>query len=198
MSHWPEYNPGSRYPQVQANRMSFARLQRWVRWFFIVSFLVCAVVNIAVGGIPWVAFVLVSEIICYRLFFSREVIENTVPQQVMTLIYLVCILLIVIEWSGAADTHMMEIAVPMTYFGALVFNAVIYFVGFRHQRRNVLPLLQMTGAALLILPFTFFAPIRVNWARITLLSVSAGIVMIAAVFFRNPILVELKKIFHLS
>lgn len=184
------------YPPIAARQSMMKTLRVYVFRCFCAAFLVCAVVNLSVGGSAWSLYVLISEYIFFTAFLTKEQVEATLPQKLMTLTFSICVLLMLVEWLSAGTSHTMKIAVPMTYFGALFVNSVIYFTNFKKQHKNVLPLLQMIFAAIVAVVIGIFDTYGMNWARIVLLSYSVALIGVSLLWFRKPVICELWKKFY--
>ncbi|MDR1158424.1 MAG: DUF6320 domain-containing protein [Oscillospiraceae bacterium] len=180
------------YPRMKIKRVTLNRVRGWTARALLAALVVCGIVNLAVGGPPWSFLVAAGECILYRACLAKEPIEATLLQKLMSVLFPVCGLLLLTDWFGGGAS---EKAMPLTYLGVLCLSAGIYFLGFRKQRKNLLPMFQMLAVALVTVAVGFFAPWGLNWPRIVLLGLTGSLVILALVGFRRPIVSELRRRF---
>ena len=180
------------YPVIQARRMILHALRIWTSRGLIGAFVVCAIVNLCVGGRPWILLVLLGEYILYLLFLYKEPIESSLLEQFTPIVYAVCGILLVANWWGSDSV---EIALPMTYFGMLCGSFVLYLLEYRLYHRNLLPLAHCLLFAVFNALIGLALPWGLNWPRIVLLSTSGFMVLVLVVLLRKTFWIECKKRF---
>lgn len=185
----------SLYPKMKRRRMSLPRLRAWTLWAMVLGTGICILVNALVGGAPWVFYVLLSDYVFYTAFLSWQTVEGSLIQKLLGTGISVCALLLLAEWfDGGAWAS--RLVVPIVFFGILCVNALVYFLNFKTQRQNVIPLMTMLGVALLAALLGAFYFKVFSWAWIVLLGVSGALVVVWLIWFRRPVLMELKKKLH--
>lgn len=158
--------------------------------------LISAVVNISTGGKAWSLIVVAGAWMFWLNIVKKPLIENSAANRLSQLLLSSCATLMVIDLIYGSG--FMHLVLPILMFSMLIILGAIFFLNFRKQRRNLMPLYYMVGGAGLTVLGAFIGILRFNWATIVLAGISAFYLAISIIWFRAPLLTELKKRFHVG
>ena len=181
------------YPDYKKPPMTYGRVKKLVFLTLIFSFLVCLIVNLAVGGKPWCLYVLGSEVLFWVTFFSGGLIEFNIVQKFLHIVISVCLFLLLIDFLSGFAGWSILMAVPVVYFGAMVIASISFLAEFKRKRQNFLLLYLMFFASVVVLIISIAGVIEYRWPLIVLGSYSAAVIAVTLIWFRKAFLNELKK-----
>lgn len=183
------------YPHVEKKRLQRQDIIRLAGWPFVLSALVCAVVNIATGGPAWSVMVMWSLWMVWSFAISPDLVEYNRISVWIRLITSTSILLILIDllFTGGWSVEV----VANVCFSGLFVAGVLFFTDLDRQKQNMLPMLQLIGISLLasIIGLPLW-PRDGRWALIVLVCVAAALLVVCLVVLRRDFVRELKKRFH--
>lgn len=182
----------TRYPFIETQQLIKNDIRRWSFFCLIGALGICGIVNLCLGGRPWVLLVAIGEYIIFTAFLSKESIESTILKRLVSIMYAVLAILLVSAWWGSKNMH---VGFPMTTFGMLCLCGAIYLWRYRNNRTSPLPLLIFLVTSMLDSLTGIFLPWGLNWPRIVLLSTSVFLILLTLVLFRKAIVVEMRKRF---
>lgn len=127
---------------------------------------------------------------------KKPLVENSAANRLAQLLISACALLLVIDIVHGHG--FMHLVLPILLFSTLIILGAIFFLNFRKQRRNLMPLYYMVGGAILAVIGAFIGIMQMTWATKVLGGISAGYLVISIIWFRKPLFTELKKRFHVK
>lgn len=182
------------YPDLRRRRMSLKRLRQWVLYTLLFAGVLCIFLNLLIGGFPWSAYVVVSEIVFYTAFLSWQAVENSLLQKLTNTGLASCALLLVIEGlSGGIWAS--RWVVPILFFAVLCLQGVVFYARFKTQRGNLVSPALMAGVGL-VAALSLTHRQTFGWPWIVLLGVTAAMVAVGYIWFRKPLWEEWKKKIH--
>ncbi|NCA96272.1 MAG: hypothetical protein EOM74_04760 [Methanomicrobia archaeon] len=152
------------------------------------------IINLAVGGDPWSLVVIGGEYLFYRVFLRQPLVENSQIGKLTDAILSTCLYLILIDviygdgWSVSV--------VPILTFSLLIIQGLVFFLFYRRQRKNFMPLYWVTIGGLVAIISALIGFPKINWPIIVTGSLAFLILIISVIALRKPIWTELKKKFH--
>lgn len=181
------------YPNINKKINKFLLVRRILLITFLVSLIVCFIVNICVGGKPWTIYVFCSEAIFYLIFLNKPLIENTFIKRFSIIILSICILLYVIDRIEKIDFSYFVITIIC--FSLLIVQIITLFSSYKNQKRNIMPIFYTSIGSIVIIILALIGVIKLNWPIIVLGSIGLCILLLFFTLFRNVIIYELKKQF---
>ena len=183
------------YPNIKKELNVFFFLKFLYSLVALVATVICLVVNIIVGGPPWVLFVIGGEIIFYYMFFRIDLIDNTVIKKVMKLVIAICIYLKIIDMI--IDTDWSLFVDSIILFSLLIFQTGLYIIGIRIHKRKLIPLLGLAIAAIIIFLLGIFNVIELKWPIIVLGVLGITVVLFLFIFMHKTTFSEIRKYFSI-
>ncbi len=182
------------YPAPKHRTIQMPQTRQLLYKAFETSFQICAIINFCVSGTPWCLYVGGAEILFWVIFIRRPLVENTLVQKVFDATVGICCFLILVDiFSGKGWS---KLVVPIICFSLLIVLSLIFFIGFKKQRRNLMPLYWLAFGSLIAIICAIIGIVVMNWAIIVLGSVSMAFLIFSVSVYRKPILMELRKKFH--
>ena len=164
MSNWKEVwrmNPKIIYPLPDRQRKFYRYLRNYSRYAFIVSSLICLLVNYLVKGKAWSIIVVWSLFSIWRLFFSLRLVEFSIYGHAIKVTLYLVVLLILIDSllaPGWAQT-----VVPIVLFAYFLIMIILYFVIYSRKQRHLLSVMMLGLLNLVMIPYSIHSwPIE-NW-----------------------------------
>lgn len=170
-------------------------LQKIIFIAFLITAVTCGIINIVIGGRAWSLCVIGAEILFWIIFVHKPVIENTVIGKISVAVLSVCAYLILLD--VIYDNSWTLQAVPFIYFNILIINSIIFFFGFKRQKRNLLPLFFLVILSLAFFIASIAGALKTSMQVIILGSAALSITVSGFLLFKEQIKLELKKKFHM-
>jgi len=155
---------------------------------------ICILINILTGGFPWCLIVTGSLLLAWISVFRPTLIEHTALTRLTVIIITVSMFLILIDILTGGGWATM--AVPIICFSLLILQGIIYFGGYKWQRRNFSPFYFTIVGSLMVLFNGIVGLSFINWPIIVLGSIAFGFAVLSLIFLRKQLVYELKKKFH--
>ncbi len=183
------------YPPVKSQPMRLNAVRKWAFRAMLSAFLICAVINLSIGGKPWVLLLALAEYIFYSAFLSKALIESSLLERFVSIMFSGSILLLLTSLWGSGSA---EVALPLTCFGMLCLSCVISLLEYKNHRKNLLPIIIVFATSVAVALIGLFMPWGMNWPSIVLLSTSVVLIILALLLFRETISIELRKRFSVK
>lgn len=186
-------NPKIIYP-IPIHEQHFYRIFRKIMMIiFVVSAIVCVIVNILTKGKPWSIIVLWTLFALWQLIFSLTLMEFSIFAHATKSIFFVLVLLWLIDHflvSGWAATVM-----PIVAFVSLFVMIIIFYALYSRKEKHLLSVLWLGLISLVLMPFGF-ADGNINWIPFSFSLASLVIFSILLITDAKNILHELKVRFR--
>lgn len=183
------------YPHIEKGRLIGKHILTFVKWIFLLAAFICPIVNIAVGGKAWSVIVLMCLYMVHTLILSPDLVEYNRISQVIKFVFLLCTLLILIEfllipgWAGFATT-------VITCCG-LIFSGILFFTDFNRQKKNMFPLFWLIGISLIRASVGILLSSGEEWASFMLMEVlSILLFLLFLAILKKDLMRELRCRFH--
>jgi hypothetical protein len=182
------------YPKIKThNVFTIPNIKHTAFIIFVIASIICAVVNICVGGKAWSVVVIASMFVAWSCF--RPLVENLVINRITKIILKVIVLLILINAfliSGWAF-----FVVPIVCFSLLILLNIIYYAGYKWQKKNIMSLYFVIAGSIIAIICALCKAFTLNWPTIVLGSLGAGLLIINIACLRKTVFREFIKRFHL-
>lgn len=183
------------YPKPKKRKSHRSIIIGIVKNAFLLSALLCAVINVWSGGKAWSIIVIWSLYMAWTLFVSPDMIEYNRISQFTKVIIQSCILLVVIDIfivSGWAAN-----VVAIVCFGALITVCLLLYTDFERQRHNMLPMILLSALSLIISAvLMIIAKESIRWYVPVTCALSFAALMVCVKTMSGNLKSELKKMFH--
>jgi hypothetical protein len=183
------------YPDIAPHSFWKRNRRELMRGLFAFLAYACALVNIAIGGVPWALAAIGGLLLLWIAFFYRPLVENTAIKKITDVGAATCLYLFLLDgifggnWSG--------FVVPIVLFADLIIAGTYFLAYFHKEKRNFLPLMELTLSGLVAIFCGLVGWHRLDWPLIVVGSVSLALVVLTAALHWGEIRVELGKKMHL-
>lgn len=183
---YPELTPHSFW---RRNRRELARTA-----FAFIAY-ACALVNVCVGGDVWSLAAIGGMMVLWIAVFYRPLVENTAIKKITDVGAAVCLYLFLLDgifggnWSG--------FVAPIVFFADLIVAGTYFLAYFKKEKRNFLPLFELSLAGLVGIFCGLVGWRRVDWPLIVVGAVSLTLVVLTVALHWREIRVEFSKKIHM-
>lgn len=182
------------YPNITPKLNKLRLTKKIIILLFIISIVVCGIVNLSVGGKPWTIYVLGGEVIFYLVFLNKPLIEHTFLKKLTMIVAGICGYLYLINLIENKNWDVFVISIIL--FSIILLQAMILFSTYHKQKKNFMPIFITIITSLIITLLALFGIISWNWPIIVLGSCGFALLIVLFIFFKKDITKELKKKFH--
>lgn len=182
------------YPLRIKRTFQRKQLIQWMKWPFLATAAICAIINVAVGGLAWSIIVLWSLWMFWSNLISPSLIELNRISMLIKLTAHVCILLALINLLLAPGFAV--VVVPIVCGSGLLLTGLLFFINIGSQKLNVMPLLMLDGVSLIgaIVGTIYYS--NGKFVALMVMGILAASIMIACIFvLRESFVHSLKKYF---
>ncbi|MDO4544438.1 MAG: DUF6320 domain-containing protein [Clostridia bacterium] len=185
------------YPVIEKKRLFYIWLRRIVIIIYSVALPVCILVNALTGGLPWSIIVGGGSWLFWISVVERPLVEFTFLSKFSAICVNACIYLGILDLVIRNGFSL--IVIPLVFTALLIVQAFIFFIGFKHQKGNVMPLFWMFVLSFGIFIFAASSSyLAFDWTTILLGSVAVSIFIMAASLFFKPLRQEFAKKIHIN
>ena len=160
---------------------------------FIIAIIACPLINLWVGGKLWFIVAIFSAYAVWSLFISPSLYElNRTYVSIKSFLNII-ILLILIDVLLVDGKYGLT-TIPIVSFAGLIVCSVLFFSDFNRQKHNAVPFIIITILAFAAGLFGMFSDlIETKWMFVVLASLSLVAFVVAIIFLRKTIFIDLKK-----
>jgi len=182
------------YPELISHNFWRRNRRELMRGLFVFLAYACGVVNLAVGGKPWALAAIGGLAVGWIIVFYKPLVENTAIKKITDAGAAVCLYLFLLDgiyggnWSG--------FVAPIVFFADLVIAGTYFLAYFKKEKRNFLPLFELSLGGLVAIFCGLVGWSRVDWPLIVVGSVSLALVLLTMVLHWKEIRVEFSKKMH--
>ena len=169
------------YPKIKSKVNKFLIFRRITLILFLISIIVCLIVNLSIGGKKWVYHVILGEIIFYYAFLNKPLIDNTLVKRISIVLMIVCIYLYVIDWID--HTSWSYFVINIILFSMILFQLLLFLTAIGSIIFCILAITKV---------------FKINWAVIVFGSLGLASLLMLLIFYREMITSELKKYFSVK
>lgn len=166
----------------------------WAKGPFLFAAYLCPIVNLATGGKAWSVIVLWALYMVWTLGFSTDMVEYNLISQCIRLVTQSCILLLLIDLLLAPGWA--AVVVPIVCFSSLFAVGILFLCDLPKQRHNMLPMLALSGAALIAAILGLLILDCPKWPLAVLGALSSALLVTCVCVLGGDMAREMKKMFH--
>ena len=185
-STYPALTPHSFWKR---NRLELAR------GLFVFLAYGCGMINLAVGGKPWALAAIGGLAVLWIAVFYKPLVENTVIKKITDVGGSVCLYLFLLDWVFGGNWS--GFVTPIVFFADLVIAGAYFLAYFKKEKRNFLPLFELTLGGFVAIFCGLVGWSRLDWPLIVVGSVSLALVVLTVVLHFHAIVEEFKKKIHM-
>ncbi|MDD3401064.1 MAG: DUF6320 domain-containing protein [Eubacteriales bacterium] len=184
------------YPKIPHRRLVYLMLRKIILACYAVAFVACGIVNLCVGGYPWSLIVFAGQWLFWISVIERPLVEFTFMSKFSAILINVCIFLVIIDLIfGKGFTR---VVVPIICFSMLIVQSLVFFIGFKRQKGNIMPLFLVITIGLIALALALIGIIEMNWPTIVFGAIAFVVLITCLSLFFKPLRRELAKKFHVN
>ncbi|MDD3212938.1 MAG: DUF6320 domain-containing protein [Eubacteriales bacterium] len=172
----------------RSNRLELLRL------LFVWLGYLCALINFLTGGTLWSLAVIGGLVLLWVAVFYKPLVENTAIKKISDVGITVCLYLFLLEgvfggnWSG--------FVVPIVLFSDLIVAGTYFLAFFKKEKRNFLPLFELTLGGLIAIFCGLVGWSRLDWPLIVVGGVSLALITLTVALHFQAIKLEFQKKIH--
>jgi hypothetical protein len=186
-------NIKNNYPEIKKNINKFILFRTITLILFLISIIVCTIVNLAIGGRLWMLYVIGAEVIFYFAFLNIPLIDNTLIKRFTVVILIICAYLYLIDKID--NTHWSYFVITIIGFGILIIQGTLFLSAYKNSRKKFIPMFWTSVGSLILCLLALVNVIQLNWPMIVIGSLALFIFVVLFLFFRKTLIGELKKYF---
>lgn len=184
------------YPQIKKSVNKFLIFRRITLLVFLLSIIVCVIVNLSVGGKNWMFYVIGGEIVFYFLFLNKPLIDNTLIKRITIGIFIICAYLYLIDLIEKTDFSYFVITI--IGFAIMILQFTIYLSAYKSQKKKFIPIFWTAVGSILFCLLAILNILKMNWPTIVLGSLGLFLIIVMLTLFRKTFTTELKKYFSVK
>ncbi len=183
------------YPERKASSFFIRNRQDLLRSAFLIAGYACLIINLVTGGIFWSLIAIGGLCVAWVAFVYRPMVEHTLIKKLSDVSIAICLYLFLLDailqggWSN--------FVVPIVFFSDIILIGAYYLLFFKRQKRNFMPLFELTLGGFIALTLSLTGLQELNWPRIVVGSVCLGLLVLSVALFPKDVLRELKKKVHM-
>ena len=183
------------YPKPAAHSFWWRNRRELMRGLFGFVAYACGLINIATGGQPWALAAIGGLAVVWIAVFYRPLVENTAIKKITDVGGAVCLYLFLLDWIFGGNWS--GFVSPIVFFADLIVAGIYFLAYFKKEKRNFLPLFELTLAGLVAIFCGLVGWSRLDWPLIVVGAVSMALVVLTAALHTQEIAVEFKKKIHM-
>lgn len=181
------------YPATNSRKFVLAVARHVVAIVFIAAIIVCGIVNICIGGEPWVFYVVGAEVVFWTLFMRWPLVETSFMTKLFEAVAVVIGYLYLI--NGLSKGHWVQDVTPIVLFSMIIVLSILFIADKKRKERNIIPIIILILGAIVMFMFAVFLA-EISWQIIVLGAVALLSIGALISFFFKPLTEEFKKRFH--
>ena len=182
------------YPELTPHSFWRRNRRELTRGLFVFLAYACGVVNVAMGGKPWALAAIGGLGVVWIGVFYRPLVENTAIKKITDVGGAVCLYLFLLDWIFGGNWS--GFVTPIVLFADLVLAGTYFLAYFKKQKRNFLPLFELTLGGFVAIFCGLVGWSRLDWPLIVVGAVSLALVTLTAALHWRAIGEEFKKKLH--
>jgi len=182
------------YPELTPHSFWRRNSRELMRGIFVFLAYACGLINIVIGGIPWAVGAIGGLMVLWVAFFYRPLVEHTAIKKMTDVGAAVCLYLFLLDWVFGGGWS--SFVVPIVLFAGLIIAGTFFLAYFKKQKRNFLPLFELTLGGFVAIFCGLVGWSRLDWPLIVVGSVSLALVVLTAALHWKEIRVEFGKKMH--
>ncbi len=184
------------YPKIRTGVKKYLKLRKIILVCFLISIIICSIVNTIVGGKMWMFYVIGAETIIYFMFLNKPLIDNTLVKRFTEVIFLVCAYLYLIDMIEQSSWS--YFVINIIAFSTIIVQLLMFLSEIKYQRKKFIPMFWTSIFSIIFCVLAITKVVKINWAIIVLGSLGLFALLILLIFYRKLIIKELQKYFSIK
>ena len=184
------------YPRIKENIKKFLVFRKITLILFLISIIVCVIVNLSVGGKNWMFYVIGGEAIIYYAFLNKPLVDNTFIKRFTVVSFIICAYLYLID--VIEQTSWSYFVIGIITFSIIIIQLLLFFTEFQNKNKKFIPLFFTAVGSIIFCILAISKVVEINWAVIVLGSLGLASLIILFIFYFPIIKSELRKYFSIK
>lgn len=184
------------YPVLPPRSLFYERARRVILSIYAIAFAACGIINLCVGGYPWSLIVFGGQWLFWISVVERPLVEFTFLSKFSAILINVCIFLVIVDVIIGNGFSLF--VVPIICFSILIVQALVFLIGFKRQKGNLMPVMMMTVVGLIALALAHVGVLEMRWPTMVLGSISIFMIVFSLGVFFRPLRLEVTKKFNVN
>ena len=184
-------NPKIIYPIPKRQNMFYRILRSYARILFILTGIVCLIINILTKTPLWSIIVIWALFSIWRLIFSLKLVEFSIFSHGVRASFYVVVLLGLIDYFLAPGWA--ETVVPICLFGMMLMMTILYFVLYDRKDRHLASILLLGVYVMVSIPYSMHSWPITNWIAFSFLVAAVVIFIVLIVSNWSDVLYEIRS-----
>lgn len=182
------------YPRLTHKKRQLTKLKNFGNVFLLAAARIVIFINLITGWYPRCIIVCAWIWLFWAAIYDKPLDEDNIIKRISSFWINSCLLLVILDWLSPKSFAFF--VVPIVIFGMAIILSIIFFADYKHQKTNITTFYRILFLSLWIPIIMLFFWVKMNWPMIVTISVSGGIMLIWIILFFKPLMLELKKKFH--
>ena len=183
------------YPELRPHSFWARNRRELMRSLFVFLAYACAMVNLCVGGKPWALAVIGGLAVLWIIVLYKPLVENTAIKKIADAGSAVCLYLFLLDWIFGGNWS--GFVAPIVFFSDMIIAGTYFLAYFKKEKRNFLPLLELSLGGLVAIFCGLVGWSRVDWPLIVVGAVSLTLVVLTVALHFRAIGNEVLKKIHM-
>lgn len=181
------------YPRINGKLSKFVRFRNIILLLFLISIIVCVIVNLSVGGKKWMLYVIGGEILVYFAFFNKPLVDNSLIKKITIFILIVCGYLYLIDFIE--NTNFSYFVITIIIFSIMIVQLMMYVLAYKKLKKKLIPMFFTAIGSIIFCLLAILDVFEMNWPTIVIGSLGLFLVAVFHTIFRKTFIIEVKKYF---
>ena len=183
------------YPALTPHSFWRRNSRELIRGAFVMLGYACGLINLLTGGTPWALAAIGGLVVFWVAVLYKPLVENTVIKKITDVGCVVCLYLFLLDWIFGGNWS--GFVAPIVFFADLIIAGTYILAYFKKEKRNFLPLFELSLAGLVAIFCGLVGWSRLDWPLVVVGSVSLGLVVLTVALHLQVIWVEFCKKIHM-
>ncbi len=184
------------YPKIIKKVQKFVIFRKISLITFLLSTIICTIINLSVGGKKWMLYVLGGEVVFYYAFLNKPLIDNSFVKRLTVVVAIICAYLYMIDIIE--NTNWSYFVINIIVFSIIIIQLFLFFIEFKSQKKKFIPLFLTSIGSVIFFILAIANIVEINWPIIVLGSLGIVSLLILFVFNHNTIIKDLKKYYSVK
>lgn len=182
------------YPKLTHKKRQLTKLKNFWNFFLLAAARIVIMINILTWWYPRCIIACAGIRLFWSVIYNKPLDEDNIIKRLSSLWINTCLLLVILDWLSKKSFAIF--VVPIVIFWMAILLGIIFFADYKHQKTNITTFYRILFLSLRTPLLMLFFWIKMNRPMIVTISVSGGIMLIWIILFFKPLMLELKKKFH--
>ena len=184
------------YPKIKKSVNKFLIFRKVILIIFLISIVSSTIINLSIGGKMWMLYVIGGEIIFYFAFLNKPLIDNTLVKRITIIVLIACAYLYLI--NIIEDEHWSYFVINIICFSLIIIQLILLLIERKLQNGKFIPIFVCSICSVIFCLLAVTKVVKINWPIIVLGSLGLFVLLILFIFYRKPIINELKRYYSIK